>query len=139
MPDRRLFDSILITGASSGIGSSLARRYARPGCRTRADRARSDRLAVVAADCRAAGAVALELPADVTDQAALADAVAAAEAARPLDLVIANAGISAGTGGAGGESPDQLRRITRINVDGVINTVTRRCRCCCGAAADRSG
>jgi short-subunit dehydrogenase len=40
----------------------------------------------------------------------------------PLDLVIANAGVSAGTG-EGDESPEQLRRITDINIDGVLNTV----------------
>ena len=48
--------------------------------------------------------------------------VAAADEARPLDLVIANAGISGGTGG-GTEPAEQVRRIMAINVDGALNTV----------------
>ena len=40
----------------------------------------------------------------------------------PVDLVIANAGISAGTGG-GGESAQQVRRIFSTNIDGVMNSI----------------
>ena len=42
--------------------------------------------------------------------------------AGPLDLVIANAGVSAGTGG-GFESPAQVRAVFDTNVGGVLNTV----------------
>jgi short-subunit dehydrogenase len=42
--------------------------------------------------------------------------------AAPIELVIANAGISAGTGG-GQESEAQLRAIADVNVGGVMNTV----------------
>jgi NAD(P)-dependent dehydrogenase (short-subunit alcohol dehydrogenase family) len=59
---------------------------------------------------------------DVADRQAMAAFVAAADAAAPLDLVVANAGISAGTGD-GAESPEQARRIFAVNVDGVVNTV----------------
>lgn len=48
--------------------------------------------------------------------------IAEADTAAPLDLVIANAGVSAGTGG-GGETEAQARRIFDVNVGGVINTV----------------
>ncbi|MFQ5766286.1 MAG: SDR family NAD(P)-dependent oxidoreductase, partial [Rhodospirillales bacterium] len=40
----------------------------------------------------------------------------------PLDLVIANAGIAAGTGGKG-ESEEQAREIFAVNMAGVLNTV----------------
>jgi len=40
----------------------------------------------------------------------------------PVDLAIANAGISAGTGGDG-ESEEQARRIFATNLDGVLNTI----------------
>jgi NAD(P)-dependent dehydrogenase (short-subunit alcohol dehydrogenase family) len=57
----------------------------------------------------------------------MADWIATCDAARPLDLVIANAGISAGTGGGakdhGIEAPEQAQRIFAVNVDGVFNTV----------------
>ena len=48
---------------------------------------------------------------DVRDQAAMRDWIAAAG---PLDLVIANAGISAGTGG-GVEPPGQARAVFDTN------------------------
>ncbi|MCH7549694.1 MAG: Ig-like domain-containing protein, partial [Candidatus Krumholzibacteriota bacterium] len=60
----------------------------------------------------------------VTDAAALEKWIAAMDAVRPLDLVIANAGISGGTDkAAGGEGADQARRIFAVNLHGVINTV----------------
>jgi NAD(P)-dependent dehydrogenase (short-subunit alcohol dehydrogenase family) len=55
---------------------------------------------------------------DVTDAAATADWV---RDAKRLDLMIANAGISGGTGGAT-EPSDQVQRIFATNVGGVLNT-----------------
>ena len=46
--------------------------------------------------------------------------------AGPLDLVVANAGISAGTGGRGGdrlETEAQVRTVFAVNLDGMLNTV----------------
>lgn len=116
------FSSVLITGASSGLGAGLARHFARPGATLHLSGRDADRLEAVAAQCRGRGARALFALLDVADQAATAAWVRAAEAARPLDLVIANAGISAGTSG-GGETDEQIRRIFAVNVDGVFNTV----------------
>ncbi|MCP5368126.1 MAG: SDR family NAD(P)-dependent oxidoreductase [Hyphomicrobiales bacterium] len=121
---RRFTDprSILVTGASSGIGRALALAYAGPG-RHLALCGRDDgRLAAVAGACAAAGAAVTARVVDVTDAAATADWIAAAEAARPLDLVIANAGVSAGSGGRG-EDAAQTRRLFATNIDGVVNTV----------------
>ena len=114
--------SILITGASSGIGAALARAYAAPGVAlalTGRDRAR---LAGVAEACRAAGATLRAQSLDVLDGDPLAAWIAEADEAAPLDLVIANAGVSAGTGG-GAETAAQVRRILDINLGGVVNTV----------------
>lgn len=114
--------SILITGASSGIGEALALEYAAPGV-TLALSGRDDRrLAAAAEACRAKGAVVEAAAVDVTDRAAMERWLAAADARRPLDLVVANAGISGGTAGAG-EGPSQTRRIFEINVTGMLNTV----------------
>ena len=114
--------AILITGASSGIGEALARLYARPGVRLALTGRNAGRLAAVAAACRATGADVLDGVVDATDAASMARFVAEADAIAPLDLVIANAGISGGTHG-GGESPGQVRAIMAVNVDGVLNTV----------------
>ena len=114
--------SILITGASSGIGEALALDYAAPGVTLALSGRDVRRLAAVADACRAKGAVVEASAVDVTDRAAMERWLAAADARRPLELVIANAGISGGTSGAG-EGPSQTRRIFEINVTGLLNTV----------------
>src|SRR5581483_6398617 len=109
--------SILITGASSGIGEALALDYAAPGvflALTGRDAARTES---VAAACRAKGATVLAATVDAADAPEMEAFLDRAHAERPLDLVVANAGISAGTGGKG-ESGEQARRILRVNVEG---------------------
>lgn len=116
------FRSILLTGAGSGLGAALARRYAAPGVRLALVGRNEARLAQVAADCVARGATVERASIDVTERAALAAWITAADEAMPFDLVIANAGISGGTSGLG-ESSDQSRLIFATNLDGVLNTI----------------
>jgi short-subunit dehydrogenase len=59
---------------------------------------------------------------DVTDTAAMAASIIEFDHDHPIDLVIANAGVSGGTLG-GSESAEQTRCIAAINIDGVVNTV----------------
>src|SRR4051812_46462457 len=113
---------ILITGASSGIGEALARLYARPGVILALTGRDPARTSAVADACRAAGAEAISAALDVTEATALAAWIRDVDRAHPVDLVIANAGISAGTAG-GSESADQTRRILTTNIGGVVNTV----------------
>jgi short-subunit dehydrogenase len=120
--------TILITGASSGIGAALALHYARPGVLLALSGRDAARLETVAADCRRTGSQVRTAALDVVDAEALARWIGAIDSERALDLVIANAGISAGTGGpatADGlvEPEEQTRAIFATNVDGVLNTV----------------
>jgi len=120
--------ALLITGASSGIGAALALHYARPGVRLALSGRDEARLAGIAERCRAAGADVHGIALDVLDATAMARFVEAEDDACPLDLVIANAGISGGTGGpvpADGlvEPAPQVRSILATNVDGLVNTV----------------
>jgi short-subunit dehydrogenase len=117
----KIYRSVLITGASSGIGAALARLYACPGAKLALTGRDRTRLEAVAGECRAAGAEVLARAVDVCDRAAMAAFVQEADSRAPLDLVVANAGVSAGTG-EGDEPPEQLRNITRTNVEGVQNT-----------------
>lgn len=119
---------ILITGASSGIGAALARHYAAKGCILSLSGRDSGRLNAVADDCRAQGAEVDAVIVDVADAAAMEQWISARNAALPVDLVIANAGISGGTGagdgtGLFGETAEQTRQIFAVNLGGVLNTV----------------
>jgi NADP-dependent 3-hydroxy acid dehydrogenase YdfG len=118
----KTFQSILITGASSGIGAALAEEFAAKGVRLVLGGRSNERLAAVSNTCRALGAEVEATAVDVVDRAAVAEWIAAADRRHPVDLVIANAGVSGGTL-KGTETEDQARHIFAVNIDGVLNTV----------------
>lgn len=114
--------AILITGGSSGLGQAMALELAAPGiflAITGRDKARLD---AVADACKMKGAAVGAFQIDAANFTAMAGLIAEIEAEMPLDLVIANAGVSAGTGG-GDETDEQIAEILAANVDGVIATV----------------
>lgn len=114
--------NILITGASSGLGAALAQVYAAPDAVLFLSGRDGLRLESIATLCRTKGATVETALVDVTDAAAMAAWIDRCDQASPLDLVIANAGLSAGTGG-GGETPAQTKTIMETNVQGVFNTI----------------
>lgn len=114
--------NILITGASSGLGAALALEYASLGNTLYLQGRNVDRLKEVVGKCQGMGAEVHSKIIDVTDAEGMENWIWQADAQSPLDLLIANAGISAGTGG-NGESSKQVRRIFSTNIDGVINSV----------------
>ncbi len=115
--------SILVTGASSGIGRALALEYAAPGVRLALIGRDPARLAAAAEAARAKGAVVKTGTVDVRDRAAMAAWIAAADAAHPIDLAIANAGITTGLAPDDlAEDPDAVRAIIATNLVGVLNT-----------------
>jgi len=113
---------VLITGASSGLGAALAQIYAGPGRKLFLSGRAAPRLDAIATACRDAGAEVATAVLDVTDRPAMAAWIAEVDTAMPLDLAIANAGISGGTHD-GNESEEQTRAIFQVNIDGVLNTV----------------
>ncbi len=130
------FRRVLITGASSGIGAALARLLARPGVVLHLGGRDGGRLAAIAEACRAAGAEVAPAAIDVRDAPAMAGWIAGTGR---LDLVLANAGISAGTGAAGWESAAQVRAIFATNLTGMLNTVLPALALMAAQAPDAKG
>jgi short-subunit dehydrogenase len=114
--------AILITGASSGIGEALAIDYAAPGVFLALGGRDKGRLESVAESCRAKGAEVRTAAIDVSDRETTAQWVSMIDQARPIDLVIANAGVGM-EGGGDRIDEDAIRRTFAINLDGVLNTV----------------
>lgn len=108
----------LITGAASGMGRVACERFAAEGARIVAlDLVEAtDTVAAV----RAGGGEAVSVPADVSDEASVAAAVAAAvDAFGGIDVLYNNAGISPGDDGDATEtSVDTWDRTLAVNVRG---------------------
>ncbi len=108
--------SILITGASSGIGRALAFDYAGPDITLFLSGRNEERLMAVKKLCEEKSATIYTKIIDVLDEDEMKQWIDECDAVRSLDLVIANAGISSGHGVS-------ARQVFNINVHGVFNTV----------------
>ena len=115
------FRANLITGASNGIGKALANNLAGPGIFIAISGRKSSDLHAVSKQCQSKGATVLAKIIDVTDQTAMENWIENIDNTQPLDLVIANAGVSKNTFGQSEKC--QLRRMTDINMFGVLNTI----------------
>lgn len=115
---------IVITGASSGLGAALALAYAAPNRLLGLTGRNPSRLDAVAEACRQRGARVDASVLDVTDPAAVSTWVMQLDAAQPIDLLIANAGISGGTNPDGTpEGHAAACAVVHTNLLGVIHCV----------------
>jgi NADP-dependent 3-hydroxy acid dehydrogenase YdfG len=113
--------TVLIVGASSGIGAQVARRLGQGGNRLVITARRAPELAALAAEIRAAGSSCVDIAADALDPQAAADVVARAVAAYgSIDVALLNAG----------QGPDMpmehisvtdVSRVMALNYDTVVN------------------
>ncbi|MGH1376011.1 MAG: SDR family NAD(P)-dependent oxidoreductase [Alphaproteobacteria bacterium] len=116
--------TIIITGASSGIGQELAKYYAQKGITLGLIGRNQTRLDQTATICREQGAHVITKIIDVRKREELITWMKTIDDQYPVDLLIANAGISAGTGNnTTSESPEQIHAIFDINLYGVLNTI----------------
>jgi short-subunit dehydrogenase len=113
---------VFITGASSGIGAALARRYAEEGAVLGLLARSSDRLTALRASLPGAERHRV-YAVDVTDTAALRAAATDFMAAnKGIDIVIANAGISHGTLTRHAEDLPVFERIVATNLLATVAT-----------------
>jgi NAD(P)-dependent dehydrogenase (short-subunit alcohol dehydrogenase family) len=110
--------TVLITGASRGLGRALAVGLARAGFALIIDARDAAALDAVAREVRAGGAAVTAIAGDVTDPAHRAALVQAAEAAGRLDVLINNAGTLGASPlpALADYPPDELRAAFEVNV-----------------------
>jgi NAD(P)-dependent dehydrogenase (short-subunit alcohol dehydrogenase family) len=84
--------SVAVVGAGDYIGSAIARRFAREGYHVFAGRRNGEKLAPLVAEIEAAGGECTGLSLDARQEEAVADFIAQADAAAPLEVVVFNIG-----------------------------------------------
>jgi short-subunit dehydrogenase len=114
----------LITGASSGIGYALARAYARQGHDLVLIARREEKLRELAAEVARDGVHAEVVALDVGDTDAVVAKLRALDAARPIDVVIANAGVGVPDGVTDLTSWEAIGPAFHTNFCGAAATLT---------------
>ncbi len=116
--------TVIITGASSGLGARLALECARRGANLALFSPEAERQEQVAQACRQAGAQAIAVIGDVTIPADCARLIqAAVERFGRLDYLVANAGISMWAPFAQVEDLGVFRRLAEVNYLGAVHCV----------------
>ncbi|GGC71170.1 SDR family NAD(P)-dependent oxidoreductase [Undibacterium terreum] len=113
---------ILITGASSGFGEEMARKFARHGHKVIAAARRVDKLKALAEEL---GSSVLPVQMDVTDKASINAALQGLPVGwKQIDVLVNNAGLALGTEPAHLASLDDWETMINTNTKGLV-TVTR--------------
>jgi 3-hydroxy acid dehydrogenase/malonic semialdehyde reductase len=109
--------TVLVTGASSGFGEAIARRFAAAGARVVATARRSDRLKALAGDL---GPQVLPVTLDVRDRAAVAETIGGLPAEfAEIDLLVNNAGAALGLNPAQDADLDDWEQMIDTNCKGL--------------------
>jgi short-subunit dehydrogenase len=116
--------NILITGATSGIGRALALQYAASGVTLGLLGRDPARLAETVHGAEMRGARVRSAAIDLRDRAAMQDFLLDFDAFAPIDRVIATAGVTGVSPGAGEvEDLTQAGALFEVNLGGLMNTL----------------
>jgi short-subunit dehydrogenase len=116
--------TVLITGATGGIGAALAHSYAQPGRTLILHGRDAARLAFLSRECEMRGAQVRGVTFDLRDAEAAIAALRSLSSEYVVDLAIVNAGVTSAIGeGLEAESWDAAKAVLAVNIDGAIATV----------------
>ena len=116
--------TIFLTGASSGIGESLAIALAKRGATLGLLARRENELRDLAVRCESEGGTARVFPVDVTHAEAIENAAAVfRNEFGHIDILIANAGIGGNNHQTRALEPDAVKKVIDINLLGAANSV----------------
>jgi NAD(P)-dependent dehydrogenase (short-subunit alcohol dehydrogenase family) len=123
----RLLDKVVvITGAASGMGRSMAIRFAAEGAKLVVGDKHAERLREVVAQVRDGGAAIVSAEGDISDQATAEALVDLANTTYGrLDVLVNNAGVMDHFQGAGELTNEVWRRVLGTNLDGPMFTTRR--------------
>jgi 3-hydroxy acid dehydrogenase/malonic semialdehyde reductase len=109
---------LFITGASSGFGAAIARRFIADGAKVVATARRHERLQALRDEL---GPALLPLELDVRDRAAVEATVATLPAGfAEVDVLVNNAGLALGLGPAHQAEPEDWERMVDTNIKGLM-------------------
>lgn len=116
--------TILITGASKGIGEALAYRYAQPGIKFILVARDADKLNQVSQYCTDLGAQVIIKSIDICKRQEFADWIQFIDTEHPIDMLITSAGITLASKPNGSlESLTESQQLIDINLIGTVNAV----------------
>ncbi len=111
----------VVTGGGSGIGREIAKRLAEDGAEVSIFEINTDNADEVVSEINNAGGQAHAMQCDISDNAAVQEAVCRFTADNPrIDILVNNAGI-AHIGNVATTTPEDLDKIYNVNVKGVYN------------------
>ena len=114
--------TVLVTGATAGIGAAAARKFVAHGWKAIITGRREDRLQNLVAELGQEHVHPVSF--DIRDEAAIAQALAnLPDGFRDIDLLINNAGLALGTAPAQEAQLDQWRQMIDTNITGLV-TIT---------------
>jgi NAD(P)-dependent dehydrogenase (short-subunit alcohol dehydrogenase family) len=123
----RLQDKVaVITGAGSGMGLAMARRFAAEGAKVVIGDWNAERMAAAVREIGASGGTITGAQGDISDRAtaeALVDLAVSAHGR--IDVLVNNAGVMDYMQGVGELDDDIWRRVMAINLDGPMFTMRR--------------